>query len=436
MRETKESKRERFGASFMDMIKKLRRKFILVATVGVVIIVAGALGLINTISYMRMEAQVETILSYISQNGGKVPLYTSPKETSWFGETDWSQNTPDFSYQLRYFSILVDDEGYARDINIANIAAFTKEEAIQYARTTVAKGQPQGFFEKNKASYGYMITPQPNGDYLIVIMDCTRDVAAVRTFMRYSLWFGVGCIILYVVILAALCNLAIKPFIRNMENQKRFITNAGHELKTPIAIISANTEALELISGKSQWTENILKQVQRLSKLINDLIMLSKMDEQKQELVIEDVNVSELAAAVAESFQMVAQEAGKTISTEIVPGVVVRSDSKRLYTLVNILMDNAVKYCDDGGAIAVSVTTAKKQKGALVAISNTYADGANMDYSHFFERFYRGDESHNSQKAGYGIGLSMAEELAQLLKGKLGVAYKDGAITFTIRLNS
>lgn len=207
-----------------------------------------------------------------------------------------------------------------------------------------------------------MITPQPNGDYLIVIMDCTRDVAAVRTFMRYSLWFGVGCIILYVVILAALCNLAIKPFIRNMENQKRFITNAGHELKTPIAIISANTEALELISGKSQWTENILKQVQRLSKLINDLIMLSKMDEQKQELVIEDVNVSELAASVAESFQMVAQEAGKTISTEIAPAVVVRSDSKRLYTLVNILMDNAVKYCDDGGAIAVSVTTAKSRR--------------------------------------------------------------------------
>ena len=89
---------------------------------------------------------------------------------------------------------------------------------------------------------------------------------------------------------------------------------------------------MELISGKSQWTENILKQVQRLSKLINDLIMLSKMDEQKQELVMEDVNVSELAASVAESFQMVAQEAGKTISTEIAPGVVVRSDSKRLYT--------------------------------------------------------------------------------------------------------
>lgn len=420
----------------MNMIKRLRRKFILVATVGVVIIVAGALGLINTISYMRMEAQVETILMYISQNGGKVPLYTPPpKETSWFGDSDWSQNTPEFSYQIRYFSLLVNAEGYAYDINIANIAAFTKEEAIQCARTTVKEGQPTGFFEKDKASYGYMITPQENGEYLIVIMDCTRDFAAVRSFMRYSLWFGVGCIILYVLILAALCNVAIKPFIRNMENQKRFITNAGHELKTPIAIISANTEALELISGKSQWTENILKQVQRSSKLINDLIMLSKMDEQKQQLVMEDVNVSELAASVADSFQMVAQEAEKTISCHITPHVTVCSDSKRLYTLINILMDNAVKYCDDRGTIDVAVTTAKKQKGALIAISNTYADGAHIDYSHFFERFYRGDESHNSKKAGYGIGLSMADELARLLKGHIDVTYKDGVITFTVRLH-
>ena len=419
----------------MDMIKKLRRKFILVATVGVVIIVAGALGRINTISYMRMEAQVETILSYISQNGGKVPLYTSPKETSWFGETDWSQNTPDFSYQLRYFSILVDGEGYARDINIANIAAFTKEEAIQYARTTVAKGQPQGFFEKNKASYGYMITPQPNGDYLIVIMDCTRDVAAVRTFMRYSLWFGVGCIILYVVILAALCNLAIKPFIRNMENQKRFITNAGHELKTPIAIISANAEAIEMLNGQSQWTDSILKQVRRLSNLIQDLILLSKMGERSQvDLVITDVNFSDTVKTVSDSFQQLAIDAEKTLTTAITDNVRLKGDSKCLYELVNILVDNAVKYCDDGGSIEVALRRSRLGNGVVLDVSNTYVDGANVDYSRFFERFYRGDVSHNSQKAGYGIGLSMAEELTKLMGGKIFATYKGDRITFTVRL--
>ncbi len=419
----------------MDMIKRLRRKFILIATIGVVIIVAGALGLINTISYMRMETQIETILAYISQNDGKVPLYAVPKETKWLDEPDWSQNAPEFSYQVRYFSIQVDAGGYVKDINIANIAAFSKEEAVQYAKMTARDGKPTGFFEKKRASYGYMVTKKENGDYLIVIMDCTRDVAAVRTFMRYSLWFGIGCIILYVIILASLCKMAIKPFVRNMENQKRFITNAGHELKTPIAIISANTEALELISGKSQWTENILKQVQRLSKLINDLIILSKLDEQHEQLVLEDVNVSEVTAAVAQSFQAVAQDDGKAISCRIAPDVFIRSDEKRLYTLINILMDNAVKYCDDGGSIDVSVAAGKRQKSAVVAIANDYAEGENTDYSHFFERFYRGDESHNSKKAGYGIGLSMAEELIHSLKGKLGVAYKNGIIVFTIKIN-
>ncbi len=429
----RQTDRKGWGAA-MDMVKRLRRKFILVATVAVVIIVAGALGLINTITYMRMESQVESVLAYISQNNGHVPSHSTPTDTGWLGDRDWSSDTPEFSYQTRYFSLLVSAEGYAKDIDISNIAAFTKEEAIQYARTTVAEGKPQGFFKKNRASYGYMITRQDDGDFLIVIMDCTRDVAAVQSFMRYSLWFGFGCIVLYVIILAAMCNLAIKPFIRNMESQKRFITNAGHELKTPIAIISANTEALELISGKSQWTENILKQVQRLSKLINDLIILSKMDEQKQELIWEHISVSDIASAIAESFQTVAADQEKTLQCDISPDIYVRSDSKRLYTLINILVDNAVKYCDDKGVITVAVTAVKKQKGAVVSISNTYADGEHMDYSHFFERFYRGDESHNSKKSGYGIGLSMAQELTQLLKGKINVFYKAGTITFTVRL--
>lgn len=101
----------------------------------------------------------------------------------------------------------------------------------------------------------------------------------MESFVRYSLRFGIGCILVYVLVLTGLCNLIIRPFVDNMENQKRFITNAGHELKTPIAIISANTEALELIQGKSEWTANILTQVKRLSRLISSLITLSKMGE-------------------------------------------------------------------------------------------------------------------------------------------------------------
>ncbi len=421
----------------MDMVTSMRRKFILIATAAVVIIVAGALGLINTMNYMRMQWQIESVLSYISHNNGRLPSQLAPEERSWFDDPDWSHDTPEFSYQIRYFSIRVNDDGYAEEINISRIATFTQEEAIQYARTTVQEGKPSGFFKKDRATYGYLITKLDTG-YLIVIMDCTRDAAAVQSFMRNSLWFGLGCILLYILIVASLCNIVIKPFIRNMESQKRFITNAGHELKTPIAIISANTEALEMISGKSQWTENILKQVQRSAKLINDLIVLSRMDEQKKMLTMEDVNVSEMVASIAESFQAVAEEQEKKLVCRVEPDISVRSDGKSLYTLVNALIDNAVKYCDDGGMItveAVPVTkTVRKQKGTVISISNSYADGVNRDYQHFFERFYRGDESHNSKKSGYGIGLSMAQELAQLLKGKLTVSYKNGVITFAVRL--
>ncbi len=423
----------------MNMVKKLRRKFILIATVGVVIIVVGALGLINAITYTRMESQVMSVLTYICHNDGHLPKKVNSSNKSWFDEPSWTDDTPEFSYQVRFFSVLVDSNGYAKNINIKNIASFSEDEAIEYARTTIQEavedGTMQGFFKKERAMYAYMIMPNQDGSYLIAILDCTRDMAAVNSFLRNSLWFGLVCIVLYVLILAGLCNLAIQPFVRNMESQKRFITNAGHELKTPIAIISANTEALEMISGKSEWTGNILKQVQRLSKLINDLIVLSKMSEEKQEMVWEDVNVSEIADSIAKSFQTMVDDQKKHLVCRIEHQVSIRSDAKRLYTLINIFVDNAVKYCDDDGTVAITVASAKKHKGAVIAVANTYVDGAHMDFSHFFERFYRGDESHNSQTSGYGIGLSMAEELAQLLKGKIHVDYKENTIIFTIKIH-
>lgn len=423
----------------MNMIQKLRRKFILVATIAIFLIVVGALSLINAITYIRMENEVEGILTYISQNDGYAPPHTPPRSTSsWpslgLDDSNWASDTPEFTYQTRFFSVHVNADGYASNINIAHIAAFTEEEAIQYARTTVAEGKPQGFFKKNRATYAYLITKHDDDSYLIVILDCTRDVAAVQSFMRNSAWFGFACIVLYVLILIGLCKWAIKPFIRNMENQKRFITNAGHELKTPIAIISANAEALELLNGKNQWTTSIIHQVRRVSNLINDLIMLAKMSEGSQiQLQWQDINISAVAHTVAESFRTMAEEQQKTLTETITPQVVIKSDAKCIYELINILVDNAVKYCDDGGTIDVRLVPGRLKKGAVIAISNTYADGEKIDYSRFFERFYRGDESHNSKQAGYGIGLSMAEELTHVLKGKISVSYKKGVITFAVQ---
>ena len=190
-----------------------------------------------------------------------------------------------------------------------------------------------------------------------------------------------------------------------------------------------------MLNGQSQWTDSILKQVRRLSNLIQDLILLSKMGERSQvDLVITDVNFSETVKTVSDSFQQLAIDAEKTLTTAITDNVRLKGDSKCLYELVNILVDNAVKYCDDGGSIEVALRRSRLGNGVVLDVSNTYADGANVDYSRFFERFYRGDVSHNSQKAGYGIGLSMAEELTKLMGGKIFATYKGDRITFTVRL--
>ena len=268
----------------MDMIHRLRRKFLLLAFIAVVIILAGALGLINGITYMKMRSEVNTLLTAIVQNDGIMPSHQPGTSTeSWLSDPEWYNDTPEFAHQTRYFSVILDENDKIRRLNLSNISAFNELQALEIARSLADGTQTQGLFKNKRASYCFSVTPRTEGGKLVVVMDCTRDVGAVEAFMRYSLRFGLACILLYMLILGLLSNYAIRPFVENLASQKRFITNAGHELKTPIAIISANAEALELISGKSQWTDNILFQVKRVTRLINELIMLAKLGEKKEQ---------------------------------------------------------------------------------------------------------------------------------------------------------
>ena len=168
-------------------------------------------------------------------------------------------------------------------IHADQIAAYTESEAVSEAVRILASRQEVGFYEKNGADYGFLVRSDARQEKLVSSgADAGRKIMAVRSFMNFSFRFGLVCIVLFIIIFASLSNRAIQPFIHNFENQKRFITNASHELKTPIAIISVNAEALEMVNGENEWTQGILKQVHRLSNLINHLILLSKMGEGSQ----------------------------------------------------------------------------------------------------------------------------------------------------------
>lgn len=420
----------------MDIIHRLRRKFLFLAFIAVVIILTGALGLINAITFMKMRSEVDTLLDVIVQNDGILPgrqLGTSTQ--SWLSDPEWYNDTPEFAHQTRYFSGIVDDSGKLQQLNLSNISAFTELQALEIANKLAETDSSQpvrGMFKNKRASYAYEVANRDSGGKLVVVMDCTRDVGAVEAFSRYSLRFGLVCVILYLLILGFLSNYAIRPFVENMENQKRFITNAGHELKTPVAIISANAEALELISGKSQWTDNILIQVKRVTRLINELIMLARMGEKDQrQLKLEPVDVSQCFTDAVHSFAPVVEKDQKHLESRIPENIEAESDPRCLYEIFTIFMDNAAKYCDEGGTIR-AVLEPHGKKGFRALVSNDYRNREGQDYTHFFERFYRGDESHNSQKAGYGIGLSMAQEATRLLGGRIQVEYRDGVITFGV----
>ena len=407
----------------MDMIRRLHRKFIWMATASVVAIIVLAVGLING-----------SITDIISQNGGTIPSDLAPQEKGLFEFGNWAEETPEFSYQARYFSILFDaNKKEAKVINVNHIAAFNAKEAFNLAVRVLQTGKSEDFFLKDRAYYNYKITQTASGDTLVVFFDCTRDILALSSIFSYSVALGLFCIILFFLIITFLSSKAIKPFVRNMENQKRFITNASHELKTPVAIISANTEALELVSGKSEWTGNIIKQTKRLTNLINDLVALARVGEiEKENLKLEDVDISQVTETIAGDFRQVAAERGKTLETHIPPGVHVRSEEKLFGQILGILLDNAVKYCDEKGRVQVEVTTEKKEKGFAIIISNDFAEGEDIDYTKFFERFYRHDISHSSQIKGYGVGLSMAADIVKLLDGTIDVSWKEGRISFRL----
>ena len=211
------------------------------------------------------------------------------------------------------------------------------------------------------------------------------------------------------------------------EKQKRFITDAGHELKTPLTIISADTDLAEVECGENQWLTDIRRQAQRLTGLTHDLIFLSRMEEQPQ-LQLLDFPLSDLVEETAQSFLAPAKSQGKTLSLSIQPLLSCTGDEKSLRQLLSILLDNALRYAADGADIAVELQS--KGRNILLRVSNPMAhplDKAALE--HLFDRFYRGDAARSA--SGYGLGLSIARSIVAAHRGKIRAECPDG-VTLTM----
>jgi two-component sensor histidine kinase len=394
---------------------------------GVILLVEGGVFFVSSRTVM---SQSRVLIDLILDQGGDLPLrgiFSSSQET-------FLALNQESIFETRFFSAR-ESGGTVSLVNM-RLMGVTDEEALALAEKALSGSSAYGFSGtgRNRSLY-YGIKTEEDGSVLVVFMDSASRMGLIRLIMAYTaaMWFVV--LVLYILIMGRYSGRLIRPFVENDERQKRFITNASHELKTPLAVISANTEMTEAIGGKTKWTESTRRQTARLKSLIEDLVLLSRMDEMKDE-DLADLCLSDIVSESAESFRSVAESEGKTFSLRVEPELHVRGDRRSLRQLSDVLVDNAVKYCDDGGSVSVSLSSKGRGKGAVLQVSNTYAEGKNVDCERFFERFYREDESHNSGKPGFGIGLSMAREFAERMNGVLKASCSNGTITFRLELRS
>ena len=458
------------------MIKKTKNKFIAIAMLSVTLVLAVLMTVLNVMNYARVDQEAEELLSFLAENGGRFPAENggpageasgepsgemgaaeegasgemevtgeiSPKdEMPVAGREEASGEmgggpqgerkvprrgfTVETPYQTRYFSVTLSMAGTVLESDTAQIAAVTAKEAEAIAQRLFETGQTDGYY----VNYKYLMQPM-DGNVQYVFLDCTTDRTAAENFLQTSLLVALCGIAVFYLLVMLLSGWVIKPMAASYDKQKEFITNAGHELKTPLAVIGSCTDVLELEQGENKWITGIRDQVARLGVLTGELVALARMDEGKA-LDREEFDLSQAVQEELEQFRVSVERRGLALSLDIQSGVLYRGNQTSLRQLAAILGDNAVKYTAPEGEISFRLT----KKGRKVCLTGTNpADGLEPgDQSRLLERFYRGDTSHSSETSGYGIGLSLAASIAAAHGGKIDACSEDGtSFTITVQL--
>lgn len=403
------------------MIRTLRSKLILASMLSLLLVLTVIFGTVGILNYRKILADADSILAILQENDGNFPVGKHPEGENFSGEPAPKDNrlfSPELPYETRYFSTFLTSDGTVISVNTGKIAAVDTQTAIEYAQSVFAAGDSRGFVE----DYRYVM--YPSGEEVhIIFLDYGREMNSFRTFLFTSAGVGLIGLAAVLLLLIVLSGRIVKPFAENYEKQKQFITDAGHELKTPLTIIDADAEVLEMDIGENEWLQDIQHQTKRLAQLTNSLILLSRMEEQPQVEKIE-FPLSDMVQETLETFQALAKTQNKTLSGQIEPMLSMTGDEKAIQQLLGILLDNAVKYSDEGGRIELSL---KKQKNAVqLSVFNTVEAISKEDLSHLFDRFYRADKSRNSGTGGYGLGLSIAASIVSSHKGKITASSPDG----------
>lgn len=415
------------------MIKRLRYKFIAISTLALLVVVVTIIGSITLVSFYRSRQEVNNVLTILVRNEGQLTANSNlaSKQRPFLSP----RQTHEGIFQYRFFSAQVDREGDLIEINDSHIMTVPNSAMRRMINLAYKRGRSSGSMVYRDTIYGYQMKFQ-HGHYTLVFLDQSILMAETHDLMKIGILLGICGVILYAIVLILFSRRAIRPIITAEKRQREFISNAGHELKTPLAVISANNEMEEMTSGESEWTKSNKEQIARLTRLINNLIALTRLNEQPN-MQFTHLDASQATKEVCHNFKAVIGRNELKFNYHIKEGLAIYGDQRYYTELVNILLDNANKYCDPHGSIVLRLHEVKRSKSVQLDISNSFAAGKDIDYSKFFDRFYRADTAHQeSGKNGFGIGLSMAQRIVSDFKGKINATYKDGRIHFIVTLKN
>lgn len=403
------------------MIRSLRRKFILIAMtslVGTMVVLCTAIGIGNHyITTNRMDHAI----SLLHQNGG---AFRAPGPHSDPSNFDF-QITPETPFETRYFIVELTAQKEIKSVSLDHIAAFDRHTVVDTISQIIDTGAERGYIDH----YRFGVFPDKDGRSTIIVLDCFLQLQSANNLLRITGAIFLSCVLTVFVLLLFLSKRAIQPFVENLERQRQFITDASHELKTPLAILSADMGLLEDTYGTDKWLESAKSQIIRLDKLIKNLVELARTEETIKEDAMAWFSVSEIAQANVDAFQMLAEADGKVLTAEIAGGISLKGVQDNFFRLFSILLDNAVKYCDPAGTIRLCVLM--RGRNIYISISNPCIGVDTAQLSRYFDRFYRADSSRARSTGGYGIGLSTAKAIVARHKGRISNHYADGIITFT-----
>ena len=409
------------------MIKKTQQKFITITLGAISLVLALILGILNLCIYMAVLFNTHENINLIRESRG---IFFSNQDKFAPPENGAPFNAPGGNTRLSYIYVRINNKNASAPpfITTNMTGTYSGDEIYYLAEHLIQTGGTEGIYQDMM----YEIT-QDDLFTEIVVADISADIAFLTNLFRMSVAITVASLLIVFIFSYYLSRWAIKPVKTALENQRRFISDASHELKTPLAVISANADVLESEIGSNKWLSNIKNQADDMSSLVFDLLDLAKIDETADEIVVSEFDLSNVVLSKSLEFECTAFESGKTFEQNIKDGLKYKGNEEAIKHLVTILIDNAIKHSDEKGMIRVTLTSSGNKK--IFQVYNTGNGIRNSEKDKIFERFYRSDESRSKSTGGYGLGLSIAKAITDAHGGTISVDSEAGRwISFTVVL--